>query len=112
MVQLNLGPLGLPCFSQAFTTGYLELSYLKLLISNKEQHPLFLFYKQIYPSIANSQLYEQIVASLESSRLAGFCTVQLLVLCKHRKQAFPTIFYSRIVLGNYNVFCTYFFNYN
>ena len=109
MVQLNLGPLGLPCFSQAFTSGYLELNYLKLLISNKEQHSLFLFYKQIYPSIANSQLYEQIVASLQSSRLAGFCTVQLLVLCKHRKQAFPTIFYSRIVLGNYNVFCTYFF---
>ena len=31
------------------------------------------------PHYLNSQLYEQIVASLESSRLAGFCTVQLLV---------------------------------
>ena len=106
MVQLNPAflnsnpfPLDLPCFSQSFTIGYLELSYLelsylelsylklsylklsylKLPISNKEQHPLFLFYRQIYPTISNSQLYEQIVASLESSRLAGFCTVQLLV---------------------------------
>ena len=89
MVQLNPVilnsnpfPLDLPCFSQSFTISYLELSYLsylKLPISNKEQHPLFLFYRQIYPTISNSQLYEQIVASLESSRLAGFCTVQLLV---------------------------------
>ena len=86
MVQLNPAisnsnpfPLDLPYFAQSFTIGYLELSYLKLPISNKEQHPLFLFYRQIYPTISNSQLYEQIVASLESSRLAGFCTEQLLV---------------------------------
>ena len=78
---LELKPisLGFACFSQSFTIGYLELSYLKLPISNKEQHPLVLFYSQIYPTLSNSQLYEQIVASLESSRLARFCTVQLLV---------------------------------
>ena len=75
----NPFPLDLPCFSQSYSIGYLKLSYLKLPISNKEQHPLFLFHRQIYPIISNSQLYEQIVASLESSRLAGFCTVQLLV---------------------------------
>ena len=64
MVQLNPAilnsnpfPLYLPCFSQSFTIGYLELSYLKLPISNKEQQPLFLFHRQIYPIISNSQLY-------------------------------------------------------
>ena len=64
MVQLNPAisnsnpfPLDLPYFAQSFTIGYLELSYLKLPISNKEQHPLFLFHRQIYPTISNSQLY-------------------------------------------------------
>ena len=78
---LELKPisLGFALLFSVITIGYLELSYLKLPISNKEQHPLFLFYRQIYPTISNSQLYEQIVASLKSSRLAGFCTVQLLV---------------------------------
>ena len=37
------------------------------------------------------------------------CTVAS--FCVTQEQTFPTILYSRIVLANYNVFCTYFFNY-
>ena len=56
---LKLKPisLGFALLFSVITIGYLELSYLKLPISNKEQHPLFLFHRQIYPTISNSQLY-------------------------------------------------------
>ena len=56
---LELKPisLGFALLFSVITIGYLELSYLKLPISNKEQQPLFLFHRQIYPTISNSQLY-------------------------------------------------------
>ena len=78
-LELKLISLG---FALLFSVIYYWLSWTQLSqtqISNKEQHPLFLFYRQIYPTISNSQLYEQIAVSLVSSRLAGFHTVQLLV---------------------------------
>ena len=68
MVQLNPAilnsnpfPLDLPCFSQSFTIGYLELSYLKQRAAS-----LVPVLQTNLPHYLNSQLYEQIVASLES----------------------------------------------
>ena len=112
---LELKPisLGFALLFSVITIGYLELSYLKLPISNKEQHPLFLFHRQIYPTISNSQLYvlsKLLLPSRVQDQL-GSALYSCQFLCKHRKQTFPTILYSRIVLVNYNVFCTYFFNY-